>query len=1059
MNDEKKTKAQLIAELEELRGRLSVGNGAVDREISARKQAEDQLHVSEERFRRIFTNNMVPMGIWIKSGEILEANDALLAVIGYTRADLAAGQVRWNEITPAEYMQRDAQAVREVEESGLCAPYEKVFRHKNGQPIPILIGGATFDEHERMGIFYAIDLTRRKQAEEKIIHTERRYRALIENAPDGVVLIDVNGTFKYVSPSIERLFGYTEEDLPHCNAAELTHPDDLDMVLAELMKLMKDPTYIPTREYRFRHQNGDWRWIESTFTNLLAETNVEGIVINFRDIHERKLAEETLRAEKEKLEKIAASVPGVICSFHQSPTGHASMPYASPAIHEVYGLAPADVADDMTPIFSRILPEDLEHVRATITRSAHTLEIWKDEFRYHHPTKGLIWIDGYSAPVCEADGGITWHGFIADVTERKLTEEKLRESEQKYRDLINGMNDVICVIDHDTSILDVNTTATSVLGYSREELLSKRIPDIDVNMTPARIQHLAGSMPADKTQVFETMHRTKEGRTFPVEVSSSLVSYGGRVVIMSISRDISERKQAEEQRRRLAERLNLATRAAQIGIWDWDIQKDELVWDEQMYLLYGLASAEFGGVYEAWLNGVHPDDRDATGDILARSLRSECEYDTEFRVVWPDGTVHWLQANGQVFCDERGTPVRMVGVNYEVTERKLADKEKARLEAHLQHSQKMETIGTLAGGIAHDFNNMLTPIMGYADMAIAHLSASDPLAEDLKMIFNAANRAKDLVEQILIFSRQIDKEQKPLRLHLVVKEAVKLLRPTIPSTIAIIQRIDASCPHVLADPTQMHQVVMNLCINAFHAMEGKGGTLTIELRQVNIDRATIRLHPLLAEAEYVRLSISDTGTGMDKAILERIFEPFYTTKSPGKGTGMGLSVVHGIVRAHNGDIMVASEPGKGTTFHVYLPITAAEPKSENAESAAMERGHEHILVVDDEIAIASMMNKMLEKLGYTADICYSSIEALKVFRQQPARHDLVISDLTMPGMTGLDLAEQLHKIKKELPIILISGYGRNLSNETLKEHGIKKIIGKPILVKELALAIREAIDT
>jgi len=301
MKDEKKTKAQLIAELQALRSRLVACDRAVDREISARKHAEDQRHLSEERFRRIFTNNMVPMGIWIKSGEILEANDALLAVIGYTRADIEEGQVRWNEITPTEYMERDMQAVREIEQHGVCVPYEKVFRHKEGHLVPILIGGGKFDEDERTGIFYAIDLTRRKQAEEKIKHADRRYRALIENAPDGVVLIDGNGTFKYASPSIERLFGYTQEDLPHCEAAGLTHPDDLATVLAELVKLMQDPTYIPTRQYRFRHKNGDWSWIESTFTNLLAETNVEGIVINFRDIHERKLAEETLQAEKEKL--------------------------------------------------------------------------------------------------------------------------------------------------------------------------------------------------------------------------------------------------------------------------------------------------------------------------------------------------------------------------------------------------------------------------------------------------------------------------------------------------------------------------------------------------------------------------------------------------------------------------------------------------------------------------------------------------------------------------------------------------------------------------------------
>jgi CheY-like chemotaxis protein len=326
------------------------------------------------------------------------------------------------------------------------------------------------------------------------------------------------------------------------------------------------------------------------------------------------------------------------------------------------------------------------------------------------------------------------------------------------------------------------------------------------------------------------------------------------------------------------------------------------------------------------------------------------------------------------------------------------------------------------------------------------------------MIINAAHRAKDLVEQILIFSRQVEKEQRPLRLHLVVKEVVKLLRPTIPSTIEIVQRIDSTCHHVLADATQMHQVIMNLCVNAFHAMEEKGGTLAIELQHVNINRATAGEYPHLKDADYVCLSISDTGIGMDKATSDRIFEPFFTTKAPGKGTGMGLSVVHGIVRSHNGDILVASEPGKGTTFHVYLPTTDVEQNGATVKAVAIEGGHERVLVVDDEVAVARMMNRMLAQLGYRADVCHSSLEALNVFRQHPAEYDLVISDLTMPGMTGLDLAKQLHEMAKEMPIILMTGYGKGISAEDQKEHGITKIIGKPILIKDLALAIREAID-
>ncbi len=287
---------------------------------------------------------------------------------------------------------------------------------------------------------------------------------------------------------------------------------------------------------------------------------------------------------------------------------------------------------------------------------------------------------------------------------------------------------------------------------------------------------------------------------------------------------------------------------------------------------------------------------------------------------------------------------------------------------------------------------------------------------------------------------------------------MKLLRPTIPSTIEIRQRIDTSCAKVLADASQIHEVIVNLCTNAYQAIEETGGILTIALQQVEVDRATANIFPYLEEADYVRLSISDTGTGMDEATQNRIFEPFFTTKAPGKGTGMGLSVVHGIVRRHQGDIMVSSEPGKGSTFHVYLPTTKVEQKGDKKEPTVIEGGHESILVVDDEEAITKIIKKILERLGYKVDACNGSIEALKVFRMQPSRYDLVISDLTMPDMTGLDLAKQLHKIEKDVPVVIMTGYDENLSVEILEKSGIQKIIGKPIRLNTLAAIIRMVLD-
>jgi CheY-like chemotaxis protein len=305
----------------------------------------------------------------------------------------------------------------------------------------------------------------------------------------------------------------------------------------------------------------------------------------------------------------------------------------------------------------------------------------------------------------------------------------------------------------------------------------------------------------------------------------------------------------------------------------------------------------------------------------------------------------------------------------------------------------------------------------------------------------------------------MEQERKPLKLHLIVKEAIKLLRPSIPSTIEIRQRIDTTCEKILADASQMHQIFINLCTNSFHAMEQKGGVLTIELKQVEVDAVTAQFHPNLEQKEYVRLTVIDTGIGMDDATLDRIFEPFYTTKAINKGTGLGLSVVHGIVRSHHGDIIVYSEAGKGSTFHVYIPISTSTGSDIDIQKAkTIQWGQEHILVVDDEEFVVTMLKKMLERFGYKVEARNSSIEALKAFREKPERYDLVISDLTMPDLTGLELAKELHNVRSELPVIIMTGYGENITGDILDHYSINKIVGKPIEMQKLADAIRSVID-
>ncbi len=380
------------------------------------------------------------------------------------------------------------------------------------------------------------------------------------------------------------------------------------------------------------------------------------------------------------------------------------------------------------------------------------------------------------------------------------------------------------------------------------------------------------------------------------------------------------------------------------------------------------------------------------------------------------------------------------------------------LEDQLRQSQKMEAIGTLAGGIAHDFNNILFPIVGYAEMMLEEYHTGTQGWQNLKEILSATDRARDLVRQILTFSRKSPKELKPLKIQPIIKESLKLLRSSIPTTIEIREDIQDTGP-VMADPTQIHQVLMNLCTNAYHAMRDRGGILEVTFRETEKNPVPFPDVSMLISSSYAVLSVRDTGIGMEKAILGKIFDPYFTTKGLGEGTGLGLAVVDGIVREHRGKIIVESEPGKGSLFQIYLPVLSVA-KHEMAVSASksVPTGTEKILVVDDDAQIANMLKMMLEKLGYTVTVRYSSLDALEAFRMQPGNFDLVITDMTMPNMTGVELASEISCIRPGLPVILTTGYSEMVSKETALSYGIREFLMKPVVRDELAKTIRRVLE-
>ncbi len=423
-----------------------------------------------------------------------------------------------------------------------------------------------------------------------------------------------------------------------------------------------------------------------------------------------------------------------------------------------------------------------------------------------------------------------------------------------------------------------------------------------------------------------------------------------------------------------------------------------------------------------------------------------------------DGSTLWIEVTATFIRNKDGRIVSLLGASRDISKRKRAEQEKKELEARLQQAHKMEAIGTLAGGIAHDFNNILGAVLGYAEMSLEDAEPGSLIHSNLTEVLTAGTRAKDLVKQILAFSRQAEQELRPVQVKLIVNEAVKLLRASLPSTIEIRRRITSNSA-TLADATQIHQVMMNLCTNAHHAMAEEGGVLEVGLADVRIDNADEARELDLSPGCYLCLTVGDTGCGMPPEVIARIFDPFFTTKGRDKGTGMGLAVVHGIVKSHGGAVRMDSQPGRGTTFEIFLPvIRQAAESAAVADGERLPTGEEQILFVDDEKALVDLGRQMLERLGYKVICRTSSIEALELFKIRPEQFDLVITDMTMPNLTGDKLAAELKRLRPDIPIILCTGFSEQVTEAGVRQMDLQAFLFKPLVMNKLARTVRKVLD-
>ena len=598
-------------------------------------------------------------------------------------------------------------------------------------------------------------------------------------------------------------------------------------------------------------------------------------------------------------------------------------------------------------------------------------------------------------------------------------------------------------------ILYANPHACISFGYSLEEFATKHLFDIDLNITRAQWPHLWQIICVESFHSFESKSIRKDGTMFPVEVDVYLFEADGQMTTGAFVKDITERKKAQEQ----ALLTQFIYEKVAVPILHGGEDGRILDANEQACAFLGYTKEE--------LCNLTIFDIDA--ELSDKQIIEKWD-DTQEKEVLIFETQHKHKDGTLLPVEVTANSLHYEGVNYsisfikDISARKQEEILKSKANAHLQHVQRLEALGVLAGGIAHDFNNILSAILGYTELAKINLSQDDIIQKYLTPVLDAGKRAKSLVQQILTFSKQAQSRKAPIDISKVVKEALDLIRATIPSSIIIEQDITANLGFVLADETMIHQVIMNLCTNAFHAMDAHGGTLNVLLVNSDIGKNDRQKFPELDTGKYVKLVVGDTGHGMDEETKNRAFDPYFTTKKSGEGTGLGLSTVHGIVKEHGGTIKLFSEVNIGTTFQVFFPLEESEMESSQEIIRDMPRGVENILLVDDEILLLNLGKELLEGLGYKVQTRASSIDALEAFRARPHNYDLIISDLTMPHLNGDVLAKEVKRLRPEIPIIICTGYSTKINEQKYRDIGINAVLMKPVTFQEMADAVRKSLD-
>ncbi len=900
----------------------------------------------------------------------------------------------------------------------------------------------------------------RQQTQALLTESEQRLRLALHAGQMGIWDWNIQTNQLVWSEEMGTLFGLegTLIDGTIEDYTKFVHPEDRPLVTESLERSVKDQAAYDL-EHRIIWPSGASHWIHCKGQVLLDHGGQPHCMVGtVQNITRKKEDEKRLRDSQLFLSSIVENIPHMIfvkeaqnlkfLQFNKAGEDLIGYPRNTMIGKTDYDFFPKSEADFYTSKDREVLsgkspvdiPHETIHTKSHGTRSLHTKKI----------------------PLLDEQGSPQYLlGISEDITDRIHAEQEAAQLAHQNELILSSIGDGIYGLDLEGCTTFVNPAGAEMLGYSVEELIGVpmhgTIHHTKSNNTPYPREECPMYASFEDGLVHHMENEVlwrKDGTSFPVEYTSMPIFKDQQLIGAVVTfRDITDRKLAEKALLESEEQFRQLSEAIPQQVWT-ALPDGTLDYVNQRITAYfGRTSEELLG--QRWQEVIHPEDLPECLNRWTKARETGQSYEVEFRLLRnEDQSYRWHLGRALPILNEEGHVIKWFGTNTDMTEFK-------QLEHQLHQTQKMEAIGSLAAGIAHDFNNILMAIMGYTELARIHIRGKRRVQRNLEEILIASQRGKELVQQILTFSRQTEQQRQPLDIQIVVREVMKLLRATLPTTIDIQAHILGPPSIILGNPIQIHQVIMNLCANAEHAMRETGGVLELSVDTVTVGANGLTEAPDLKPGVYLRLKVGDTGRGMSAETIQHIFNPFFTTKGIGEGTGMGLAVVHGIVSTHGGSITVKSELLKGTTFTIYFPemefMSPVESEEKLDQDLLMGRGY--ILFVEDEEPLARLGQETLEGLGYEVMVRTSSVEALEAFRSDPSKFDAVITDQTMPNLTGEGLARELLQIRPDIPIILCTGFSHTMTPEKAQSLGIRAFLLKPLLIKDLGQALRKILDT